>query len=108
MSGGGGGAGRNRPAGRLQRPPRGFAVLTVCLQTGIRVRELCAPRLSDVDLEGRRLSIRSGKGKRERVMELERKAISALTFWPKARPQAADHLFLNSQHESVGERGPSS
>ena len=71
----------------------------------VRVSELCALRLSDVDLDARRLLIH-GKGQKQRTVELERKGISALKFWLKARPQVGDdHLFLNSTLEPLGERG---
>lgn len=86
--------------------PRDFAILTVFLQTGIRLSELCELRLGDVDLIARRLLVRHGKGMQAREIELERKGIDALKRWLKARPGAAgDWLFLNRYGQRLGHRG---
>jgi integrase/recombinase XerC len=84
--------------------PRDFAILTLFLQTGIRVSELCALRLGDVDLAGRKIRVH-GKGQVERTVELERKGISALKLWLGVRlPAGDDHLFLNYEGSGLAER----
>ena len=96
----------NRLLAQAGATPRDFAILTVFLQTGVRLSELCALRLADVDLANRRLSVRLGKGQRERSVELERKAISALKFWLSVRPMVADdHLFLNRDLDPLSPSG---
>ena len=88
--------------------PRDFAILTVFLQTGVRVSELCELRLEDVDLEGRVLRVRHGKGNVSREIALEKKGIQALRSWLKVRPQPPnfdDHLFLNRYGQPISERG---
>lgn len=86
--------------------PRDFCILTVFLQTGIRVSELCELRVSDIDIKGRTLLVRQGKGMSGRTIPLEKKAIQALTTWIAARPhQLGDHLFLNRFGEPIAERG---
>ncbi len=42
--------------------PRDFAILTVFLQTGVRVSELCELRLDDIQFAARKLVVREGKG----------------------------------------------
>ena len=51
--------------------PRDFCILTVFLQTGLRVSELCDLRLNDVDLISRTLTVQSGKGQKARTIALE-------------------------------------
>lgn len=86
--------------------PRDYAILQIFLQTGVRVSELCNLRLPDVDLEGRILRVRQGKGMADREIELEKKGIQALRNWLAIRPETADdHLFLNCDQEPLGERG---
>lgn len=86
--------------------PRDYAILQVFLQTGVRVSELCNLRLSDVDLEGRSLRVRMGKGMVDRDIELEKKGIQAIRSWLAVRPKVTDnHLFLNRDGGALGERG---
>lgn len=85
---------------------RDYAILQVFLQTGIRVSELCHLRLDDVDLEGRTLRVREGKGMVAREIELEKKGCQAIKSYLAIRPQTFhEQLFLNRDGEPMGERG---
>ena len=59
---------------------RDNAMISLMLNTGIRVGELCALETSDVVLKGRdkHIIIRSGKGRKERVVPLNTAAVKAL------------------------------
>lgn len=86
--------------------PRDYAILQVFLQTGVRISELCALRVEDIDLEGHLLHVRDGKGMQDRAIELEKKGILAVKSWLKMRPEVSnDHLFLTRYGETLGERG---
>ncbi len=86
--------------------PRDYAILQVFLQTGLRVSELCSLAIPDLDLEGRMLQVRSGKGMADREIELEKKVIAALRNWLTVRPAApSDRVFLNYQGEPISDRG---
>jgi integrase/recombinase XerC len=86
--------------------PRDYAVFQVFLQTGVRVSELCALRLDDLDFAARLLLVRSGKGMVGREIELEGKAIKALRNYLAVRPQSEhDYLFVNYAGEPISERG---
>lgn len=86
--------------------PRDTCILQIFLQTGIRVSELCDLRLGDVDVEGRVLRVRAGKGMAARDIELAKKAIEAIKSWLAVRPDVLDdHVFLNRDEEPIGERG---
>src|SRR6266581_3150449 len=80
--------------------PRDYAILQVFLQTGIRISELCALSIDDVDLDARVLRVRAGKGMQDREIEMEKKGVQAIKTWLAHReagfPQVVDdHLFLN-------------
>src|SRR5918997_5400277 len=65
--------------------PRDYAILRLFLQTGVRVSELAALSLDDVDLEQGVLRV-TGKGMADREIPLNRKAAWALRTWQTARP----------------------
>lgn len=69
---------------------RDFAMLQVFLQTGVRVGELAALKVDDVDMENRLLVVRQGKGKRDRVIPVEDQAFKALKAYLKARNARTD------------------
>lgn len=86
--------------------PRDFCILTLFIQTGIRISELCELRLDDLDLATGMLTVRVGKGMSARSIELEKKGIRATKTWLALRPPAPyDHLFLNRDEEPLKEWG---
>ena len=86
--------------------PRDYAILQVFLQTGIRVSELCALTLEDIDLTSRTLHVRQGKGQQARTIELEKKGIQALRSYLAVRSNALHReLFLNYQGTPLSDRG---
>jgi site-specific recombinase XerD len=86
--------------------PRDYAILQVFLQTGVRVSELCALTLSDIDLVERSLCVTQGKGMQGRTIELEKKGIQAIKSYLAVRPDSvAEALFLNYRGEPLSERG---
>ena len=48
--------------------PLDYAILQVFLQTGRRVSELCDLKLPDADLDGRTITVSSGKGTRPTIL----------------------------------------
>jgi site-specific recombinase XerD len=85
--------------------PRDYAVLQVFLQTGIRVSELAALRIDDIDFIKPSITVR-GKGRVEREIALEKKGIHALKSYLGVRPNSdSDRVFLNYQGEPISERG---
>lgn len=84
--------------------PRDYALLQVLLQTGVRVSELVALTIDDVDLVGRMVRV-VGKGQKVRYVDLERKGVQAIRTWLAARPSSSfDQLFLNQYAEPLSDR----
>src|SRR3712207_6348964 len=57
---------------------RDYAIIQTFLQTGIRLSELVNLKLDDVDFEHRILTVRQGKGNKDRQIPLVDEAIKAL------------------------------
>ncbi|WP_419917778.1 tyrosine-type recombinase/integrase [Candidatus Poriferisocius sp.] len=83
------------------RYQRDTAVLELLYGSGLRVSEVCAIRVGDIDWERRRLTVH-GKGSRQRIVPLSEPAVVALRQWmtegreEMADPsEAKDAVFVN-------------
>jgi len=57
---------------------RDLAIVMLFLQTGLRVSELVNLKLSDIDFTSREITVRQGKGRKDRVVPLVKQAEAAL------------------------------
>jgi site-specific recombinase XerD len=64
---------------------RDYAIIQTFLQTGIRLSELVNLHVDDVDLEHRLLTVRQGKGKKDRQIPLVDEAVKALRNYARYR-----------------------
>jgi integrase/recombinase XerD len=64
---------------------RDYAIIQTFLQTGIRLSELVSLRVEDVDLEHRLLTVRQGKGKKDRQIPLVDDVLKALRNYLRYR-----------------------
>jgi integrase/recombinase XerC len=64
---------------------RDYAILMTFLQTGIRLSELVNLRVDDLDFEHRLLTVRQGKGKKDRQIPLVDEAVKALRNYVRYR-----------------------
>jgi integrase/recombinase XerC len=69
---------------------RDQAVLELAYSSGLRVGELTALNLSDLDLTRGRVLVRSGKGGKDRLVPVGRPAVTALRRWIEKRSRPAD------------------
>lgn len=89
--------------------PRNYAILVMLLSEKIRNAELLDLRLSDVDFENAELVIRSGKGRKFRVVDLEPICASSLRLYLSSglRPlylSNDDYLFGTTAAHEMGTR----
>jgi len=64
----------------------------------LRLSELCDLRLCHLDLEGQRLAVREGKGKRDRIIPLSSTTVTVLQDYLTVRGMAqTDHLLTFRQ-----------
>jgi site-specific recombinase XerD len=80
----------DRPKDRLNR-----AWFYLLAHAGLRMGELLNLRLSDIDLQAKRLRIRSGKGDRDRVLPMTPQLATVLQAYLAVRePAATDHVLI--------------
>jgi site-specific recombinase XerD len=64
---------------------RDFAIVVLFLQTGLRVSELVNLKLSDIDFTSHEITVRQGKGRKDRVVPLVKQAEQALKSYLTVR-----------------------
>lgn len=95
--------------------PRDRAIVELLLQTGIKLSELIHLTLSDLELDETKkigeeqkgfMRILGSRGKKERMLLLNKKACNALRSYLDVRENVGNGiLFLNKFDEPLGERG---
>lgn len=78
---------------------RDIAVLELLFSTGIRISELCLLPASSIDLSAREMKI-FGKGAKERLLQLDRRAVQSLTRYQNAYAKEIDregYFFIGSR-----------
>ena len=90
---------------------RDSAILELFYSTGIRISELTGVRMEDLHLAQRMVKVR-GKGKKERLLPIGKKSVSALLDYIEFRGKriarirpAPEDLFLNSRGQGISVRG---
>ena len=85
---------------------RDFAIVMLFLQSGLRVSELVNLKLNDVDFESREITVRQGKGRKDRVVPLVGQAIEALKAYLAVREPSPeyDNVFLARNNTSMDPR----
>lgn len=84
---------------------RDIAILQLLRHTGLRVGELCALRLGDLDVGERHgtVTVRSGKGGKYRQVPVNADARRAVAQYLAVRPKVTDdHLFLSQKGGGLG------
>jgi site-specific recombinase XerD len=86
--------------------PRDFAIVMLFLQTGLRVSELVQLKLQDVDLVSKEITVRQGKGRKDRVVPLVGQAFVALKAYLAVRDPGSDYeeVFLARNGTSMDPR----
>ena len=84
--------------------PRDYAIIMTFLQTGLRLSELATLRLEDIDFENRLLTVRQGKGKKDRQIPLVDDEFKALRNYFRHR---ATELVLDDDILFLAKNGTS-
>jgi integrase/recombinase XerD len=71
---------------------------------GLRIGELRDLRLGDVDLAGRRLAVREGKGKRDRIIPLSATTVAIVREYLAVRGEAQTDHLLTFAHTAIRPR----
>lgn len=80
-------------------PLRDKAIITLMLNTGLRVSEVADLTLDDVELGDRsgQVRVRCGKGGKQRYVPANKNARAALRAWIAVRPSPESHFLFTSQ-----------
>jgi len=85
---------------------RNKAILSILLDTGLRVSELANLKLEDVDLNTGTILVRRGKGGKQRIVRIGSKAQKALWRYVTIyRPRDTERLFLDRAGEPLDASG---
>jgi integrase/recombinase XerC len=87
---------------RRSEKPRDLAIVQTLLGTGLRISELAALKMTDLELNERsgKIRVRQGKGGKARSVPLSLQVRQAVEVYLEVRPEDdAEHLF-------IGQRGP--
>ena len=95
----------------LETPPdslleiRDLAIFELFYSSGLRLSELAALTIDDIDLSEQSLRVRKGKGGKQRDLPIGRKAVGAITKWLTYRPETTDlALFTSNKGKGLGQR----
>jgi site-specific recombinase XerD len=92
-----------RAAGQTQHglAKRNYALVTLLVETGLRVGEVCQLRRADLDVHDRsgRVRVREGKGRKAREVPLNSNVRRALRLYlaDRPQPQPEDYVFLSER-----------
>jgi len=96
------------PAKRRDYEPleaRDYAILVTFGLTGVRLMELVALTLGNVDFERKTIRV-MGKGSKERIIPMNQIVVNALQSWLEVRPPSEDDtVFLNRFGRRLSPRG---
>jgi len=86
---------------------RDYSIVLLLLNTGLRISELCALTLSDLELSDRKgkVIVRQGKGSKRREIPLNQTARQAIRGWLEVRPPTAEALFVGRRGEALTPSG---
>jgi len=81
-----------------------LAILLTLGYSGLRVGELCALNVEDIDFSDGVINVKSGKGDKGRIALLEEKSIASLRHYLDTRKATSGPLFLSSHRQRINER----
>ncbi len=83
---------------------RDYCIMTIFLNCGLRLAELCGLDLTDISFENKTMRV-LGKGGKERMVYLNDACISAISDYIKVRPDAdTKALFLSNRKTRISRR----
>ena len=87
---------------------RDLAMFELFYSSGLRLSELAALNLTDVDLSDNSLMVRTGKGGKSRILPIGSKAVTAINNWLQQRLKNAavsePALFVSTRGARLGQR----
>ena len=88
--------------GLLEKSPdsvleiRDLAMFELFYSSGLRLSEMAALELDDIDLAEQSLRVRHGKGEKQRDLPIGSKAVAAIKKWLEYRPETSEKALFTS------------
>lgn len=96
-------------AASVSEDPAAALVVTMMLDTGMRVSEICGLNLSDIDFDDDSARVLGGKGDKDRMVLFTQRTISRLVAWLPIRerlsPVDEEACFINRRGRRIQPRG---
>jgi len=92
------------PPGSNERGLRDRAILETFYSTGMRISELVGLSQEDLDSIAGVVKVK-GKGKKERLLPIGEKAITAIRNYLEQRKKQSEAIFLNKSGKRISDRG---
>jgi len=96
-------------AARTSENPVASVVVTLMLDTGLRVSEVCNLNLSDIDVQDKSAKVIGGKGDKDRLVLFTDRSLNMINAWLPVRDTRVkgefDALLLNSIGRRINPRG---
>jgi len=80
---------------------RNRAIVETLFATGVRISELLGIRLEDIKWETRQITIRKGKGSKERLVLFSHECAERLKTYLEVRKMKSDYLFSNPSGKPI-------
>ena len=81
------------------------AIVEVLLSTGVRVSELAAMQIEDIDKNSMTVHVKHGKGDKERITYINDVALRHLLAYINNRKESGTAVFYNKDHEPLQDGG---
>lgn len=81
------------------------AIIEFLLASGVRVSELCSIRLSDISFDTLAITVKEGKGSKQRTVYINELASKHLVEYLTSRNVYGDYLFYNKKKEPLNPGG---
>ena len=96
-------------AAKTSENPVASVVVTLMLDTGLRVSEVCNLNLSDIDIQDKSAKVIGGKGDKDRLVLFTDRSLKMINAWLPVRDSRVkgefDALLLNSAGRRINPRG---
>ena len=93
--------GRVRTAATRSEDPLAQPVVTILLDTGLRVSELCALDIDDVDTEDMSALVIAGKGEKDRTVLFTQATVNAIEGWTPIRNSRVEMCDRENEQRSL-------
>lgn len=101
------------PRARDYKKARDKAIISILVNCGLRVNEICYLRISDIDFERGVLTVQSGKGSKYRQVPIGKATLAGVSAWLSYKYEgcesnelaASDYIFNSQRSDKLTPRG---